>query len=247
MKAQPKTWILLRGLARNSEHWGEFIPLLQKTFPDDKILAIDLPGTGKFYQSESPTTIEAHTDFVRRQLANHSGPFHLLALSMGAMVGIDWMSRFPLEIVKACFLNTSLASFSPVLDRMKLSSLPKVISALTVTNIVKRESLIFDLTSNRAEKKEKSVKNWVAIQNKFPMRRRNAIKQLWAASRFSLKDKPSAPILFLVSAKDQLVNPQCSLTIGKAWECPIQVHPTSGHDIPHDAPEWVIEQLLTKS
>ena len=49
-KALGQNWILLRGLARESAHWGDFIPLLQSTFPDAQLTLLDLPGTGRFHQ-----------------------------------------------------------------------------------------------------------------------------------------------------------------------------------------------------
>ena len=61
-----QNWILLRGLARESAHWGAFVPLLQSTFPDAQITLLDLPGTGCFHLETSPNTIKAITDQVRR-------------------------------------------------------------------------------------------------------------------------------------------------------------------------------------
>ena len=37
-------WLLLRGLAREAEHWGEFRTTLQSEFPSAHISTIDLPG-----------------------------------------------------------------------------------------------------------------------------------------------------------------------------------------------------------
>ena len=65
--ATEKHWILLRGLARESKHWGAFIPKLQAMFPDAKITLLDLPGTGCLYQETSPNTIAQITHQVRAQ------------------------------------------------------------------------------------------------------------------------------------------------------------------------------------
>ncbi|HEY5138312.1 MAG TPA: alpha/beta hydrolase, partial [Methylococcales bacterium] len=57
-----QNWLLLRGLARESAHWGDFIPLLQSAFPDASVTMVDLPGTGRFYKEASPRSIKAITD-----------------------------------------------------------------------------------------------------------------------------------------------------------------------------------------
>lgn len=59
-------WLLLRGLTRESAHWGEFIPKLQAAFPDVQIHTLDLPGTGADYQGSSPASIKAITAQVRQ-------------------------------------------------------------------------------------------------------------------------------------------------------------------------------------
>jgi hypothetical protein len=40
-----------------------------------------------------------------------------------------------------------------------------------------------------------------------------------------------------------LVNSRCSLAIADAWHCALALHPDAGHDLPLDAPQWVIEQV----
>ena len=61
----PATWILLRGLAREKRHWGDFLEQFRSAFPNDKILALDLPGAGEFFKETSPRTVEGMFNFVR--------------------------------------------------------------------------------------------------------------------------------------------------------------------------------------
>ena len=32
-------------------------------------------------------------------------------------------------------------------------------------------------------------------------------------------------------------------TLAHAWHCPLQEYPPAGHDLPLDAPQWVVEQV----
>ena len=69
-----QNWLLLRGLARESAHWGDFIPQLQAAFPDATITLLDLPGTGRFYKEVSPRTIKTISETVRRQALENGLP-----------------------------------------------------------------------------------------------------------------------------------------------------------------------------
>ena len=40
------------------------------------------------------------------------------------------------------------------------------------------------------------------------------------------------------------MNPECSLTLARAWSAGIAVHPYAGQDLPLDDGAWVIEQVL---
>ena len=49
-----QNWLLLRGLARESGHWGDFVNQLQVAFPKATINTLDLAGTGQFHHQKSP-------------------------------------------------------------------------------------------------------------------------------------------------------------------------------------------------
>jgi pimeloyl-ACP methyl ester carboxylesterase len=51
-------------------------------------------------------------------------------------------------------------------------------------------------------------------------------------------------MLVLASLGDRLVSPGCSRRIASRWALPIRLHPTAGHDLPLDDPEWVVQQVL---
>ena len=93
------SWILLRGLTRETRHWAGFPgKLAQHT--GEAVLALDLPGNGEFAHLTSPLTVRDMVEFVRRQ-ARKKGvtlPCNLLAMSLGGMVATDWAQRFPQEV-----------------------------------------------------------------------------------------------------------------------------------------------------
>jgi len=241
-------WVLLRGLARESGHWGEFVPQLQNRFPKAKITLLDLPGTGRYYQQKSPYSITQITEQVRIA-ASEQGlleqPITLLAVSLGAMVGWQWLNQYPKEICGAVLINTSLANLSPFYQRMRWSSSLKLLALLLQSNLSKREQAIVKLVSNRQECYQTITAQWTAIQSQRPIHINNCLRQLLAAATYKpdYNIKPTQPILLLNGLGDRLVSPQCSMAIQKKWQIPLQSHPWAGHDLTLDDSQWVLEQL----
>ncbi|MDO9234405.1 MAG: alpha/beta hydrolase, partial [Aquabacterium sp.] len=52
------TWIFLRGLTRESRHWGHFIEQFQHALPGCQLIALDLPGNGQLNQERSPVRVQ---------------------------------------------------------------------------------------------------------------------------------------------------------------------------------------------
>jgi pimeloyl-ACP methyl ester carboxylesterase len=259
-----QNWILLRGLARESAHWGAFVPLLQSTFPDAQITLLDLPGTGCFHQETSPNTIKAITDSVRSHALDNGviqQPVTILALSLGAMVAWEWMRRYPDDICGAVLMNTSFADLSPFYQRLRWQSYKDFVTLAMTRNLHKRESGILRLTSNRrnisrdgvyaasqsgtgAAQRKQTIRAWEKIQNERPIGLKNSFRQIIAAASYRPGDiKPEQPVLLLNGLGDRLVAPACSEAIHKKWNLELRRHPWAGHDLTLDHGEWVAMQL----
>jgi pimeloyl-ACP methyl ester carboxylesterase len=240
-------WLLLRGLARESAHWGDFVPLLQAAFPTATITMLDLPGTGCWYQETSPATIREIVEIVRRQALTQGvleQPITLLALSLGGMVGWEWMQRYPRDIAAACLINTSFADLNPAYQRMRWQSLGKIFNIARLSDNVERELTIVQLISNRRDHDQAIAHAWAALDELRPISAANRLRQIIAAARYKPGNmKPQVPVLLLNSSTDRLVAAACSETIQQKWQLPIRRHPWAGHDLPLDDGEWVVTQL----
>ena len=65
-----------------------------------------------------------------------------------------------------------------------------------------------------------------------------------AASRYRLsRELPPVPVLVLGSAKDRLVDPNCSIQLARQANLPLKMHPDAGHDLPLDDPQWVVKSI----
>jgi pimeloyl-ACP methyl ester carboxylesterase len=246
-KALGQHWVLLRGLARESRHWGDFVPLLQSAFPEARITLLDLPGTGCFYQQTSPSSIKAITDSIRRHALNNGllqQPVTILALSLGAMVAWEWMRRYPEDICGAALMNTSFADVSPFYQRLRWQSYRSFIALAMTRNLHKRESGILQLTSNRRTQRKQITNAWEKIQTERPINLKNSVRQMIAAASYRPGDiKPRQPVLLLNGLGDRLVAPACSESIHKKWQLELRRHLWAGHDLTLDDGAWVVSQL----
>jgi pimeloyl-ACP methyl ester carboxylesterase len=230
-------FVLIRGLLRESRHWGKFPQHLQQQFPGADIITPDIPGNGSLSHKTSPASISSLTDALRTQLSYHK-PINLIAISMGGMIAIDWMQRYPQEIKSVVIINTSLRNFSPCHRRLRWQAIPFLVRLLLQTSDA-QERIIFQLTSNQAEPAPSLVKQWQCWRRENPVSWRSAFNQLLAAARFSSTQLPNRPTLIVTSLKDRLVDYRCSLSLHQAWQSEIRIHPSAGHDLPMDNPVWL--------
>lgn len=242
------TWILLRGLTRESRHWGDFPARFRGAVPDADVFAPDLPGNGRLHTMPSPSCVGEMTEFCRADLLGRGSrpPFHLLAMSLGAMVAVDWAARYPEELVACVLINTSVRPFSPFYHRLRPQNYPTLLGlAMLGRNAHDCEATILRLTSNRVDDREAILENWSQYRCEHPVSRRNALRQLLAAARYRAPvDKPSPRFLILGSAGDALVNPRCSRRLALRWRTAYAEHPDAGHDIPLDDGAWAIREIL---
>jgi pimeloyl-ACP methyl ester carboxylesterase len=244
-------WVLLRGLAREVGHWGGFPAVFQQELqlqqPGARLLMLDLPGNGALHREVSPTKVAAMVESCRTQLRQQgvTGPVHVLAMSLGAMVASDWAARYPQELNAGVLINTSLQPFSPFYHRLRpLNYLAFLLLSLSSLGHRRREAKVLAMTSNLQSKPDQVVDQWVDLQRQHPVGLRNSLRQLLAASRYRAgKIRPAVPMLLLCSNADRLVDWRCSQAISRAWGAPLRMHIHAGHDLPLDDPQWVAQAV----
>ena len=241
------TWVLLRGLGRGGGHWGAFPEVFRSEIASQggsvELVSLDLPGDGALHRETSPSRVPALVDACRAELARrgHTGPVHLLAMSLGAMVACDWAMRFPREVSATVLINTSLRPYSPLYRRLRPASYWKLLAmGLLRLGVRWREARVLSLTSRMVSEPDSVIDSWVELHKQQPLALRNGIRQLLAAARFrASRLAPSVPILLLCSRGDELVDWHCSRALSRAWGAPLRMHTRAGHDLPLDDPPWV--------
>lgn len=236
-------WILLRGLTREAGHWTAFTQQLQLR-AREPVLAIDLPGNGQRWRDRSPATIADAADDCRR----HAPPGEkvvLVAMSLGAMVALEWAKAAPDQLAGCVLVNTSAAGFSPPWERLQPRNYGHLARLLLPgTSLQERERRILAMTSARPYDHAGDLARWIDIARHRPVARGNAMRQLWAAARWRAPAAaPAVPLLLVASQGDGLVSPDCSRRLSAAWDVPLRLHRWAGHDLPLDDPHWLLDAL----
>jgi pimeloyl-ACP methyl ester carboxylesterase len=238
-------WVLLRGLTREAGHWGSFVGQFQQAMPTDCVVALDLAGNGELHQRLSPCRVQDMVSDCRAQLTQRKlePPYHVLAMSLGAMVSVCWAHLHPQDIAAQVLINTSMRPFNPFYQRLLPANYATLLRMMLLgASPQVWERTLLHLTSNVGDGSVLAA--WLALRQAHPVTRVNALRQLLAAARFHApQTPPETSTLLLASAQDHLVSVACSLSLARHWSCDLRTHPSAGHDLPLDDGPWVARQV----
>lgn len=239
--------ILLRGLARQAGHWGDFPDDLKQNTKVKNVFCLDLPGFGNQSSLTFPLKVKKTTALLQKQFKelglDSNLDCHLVSISLGGMLGLEWASRHPDQFRTLTTINSSLSKSSHLFERLQPKAIQRILKIFTLKSLYKKEEQVFKMTSS-LKLNQKTIEKWVELENKNPLKFKNLLNQLLFSSRYPGPKKMNTPLLVLNSSGDQMVSPKCSEAIAQKYNGNLKTHPTAGHDLPMDAPDWVIEQIL---
>jgi pimeloyl-ACP methyl ester carboxylesterase len=246
------TWVLLRGLMREARHWGTFpawfAEQMQAGQPEKiTVLTPDFAGNGSRHGEPSAASVPQMASDLRSALQQqgHAPPYHVLALSLGAMAGVAWAARYPADVARLVLMNTSLQPFNLFYQRLRPHNYPQLLGLLLADRLA-RERTILRITSNHGDAAQQAdlLQSWQHYAAQNPVSRRNIVRQLLAAMRYRASPQaPPVPLLMLAARCDRLVSVNCSMKIAALWQCPLRLHDSAGHDLPLDDGAWVVRQI----
>jgi pimeloyl-ACP methyl ester carboxylesterase len=235
------TWVLLRGLTREAAHWDDFAQRVGSVEPGAEVVALDLPGAGTRWRERAPLNVETVVERCRTSTQLRP-PLRLVGLSLGGIVAAHWALSRPEEVSHCVLINSSLRPLARLDERLRPSAWPVLLRLLVGAGDA--ESRILALTSRDPWARASVLAEWERVRAARPVSRLNALRQLLCAARYRMPpQRPAARLLVLCSAGDRLVNPICSQRLAAQWGCALAMHPSAGHDLPLDEPEWIVEQL----
>lgn len=244
----------LRGIIRESAHWGTLPSELEGQFPHWRTLFLNIAGAGQWYRLRSFWGLKQQVEFLRRQYlqlqaAQPTGEKRVLvAISLGGMVADAWARQYPEDWDQLILINTSMAGLNPFWQRLNPKLYPKLLSALLSWSAHGKQEKIFQATccpdQYLPQRREETIQTWVKIQQQRPVSLSNALRQLWSATTYRSQGKAPHPnTTLLVGDRDQMVSPKCSKTLAQRWKVPLISCAQAAHDLPLDQRPWFLQQL----
>ncbi len=242
-KEFPDHWVLIRGLTRGAFHWMGF----EKTFKDFFNLRCvdvpDLPGNGILSHELSSTHLDEAVEQLRRKIEISDRQMGLLSISMGGMIATRWAEMYPQEISHIVLMNSSFGTLNPFYQRLMPNNYFSIAKNFLNYDAEKLETFVLSATSNSPTIWKSKLASVVEFQKKNPTTLRNFVRQLRLSMRADGTAAPPSKNLILGSVQDRLVNVNCSKKIAAEWNCKSAYHPTAGHDLSLDDPQWILDSI----
>lgn len=234
-------WLLVRGLSRDRRHWGGFA----EQFAADlgvRVATVDAPGFGTEHTRLSPASIPAITDDIRARFDPGDTEWSILGLSLGGMVALDWITRYPKDFQRCVTVNTAAPRvFRP--HYLRLEAL-RVFAGKTWRTPDAHESAIIALSANSPDLDRPALAaEWARFHHEAPASEASVRAQVRAATTFQLPRTIPVPLLVLAATKDRLADHRMSRSIATQLDAPLRLHPTAGHDLPLDDGPWITAQI----
>ncbi|EQC45376.1 alpha/beta fold hydrolase [Bacteriovorax sp. Seq25_V] len=245
-----RNFVLIRGLGRQKGHWSNFPEQLCQAIADAKVHFIDLPGSGSKYEEVFPLETQSLLTQVKNDLdqlkSKHpEGTWHFISISLGGLVTLKLTEHFSKLCDSIIIINSSAKDLSPFYERLNYKIYKTFIAAIKSKDLKNRERIVLDLTTNNIsnEEKDRIASEWAVLAEKEPMSMKNFGRQLLWAAKTSAPKKLATRTLIVTGLGDRLVSYNCSVNLARRLGSEIEIHPTAGHDLSLDAPEWLCTHI----
>lgn len=236
---------MVRGLTRESGHWGNFGEHLLNNFPNGSITYLDLPGAGKYNNIKSPTSISEMVVFLRSKIILDKNNINILvASSLGGMVAMDWLMRFQSDFDGIVTISSSFREVCSFNQRVKKDVWMDILKLLLTNNLKRREQILLKINCNSPQIRSNLLESWISIQEKRKMTKMNIFRQIIAGWKYSILNKEiKTPLLIVGSKSDRMVCRECIEKTFKLFGGNLVWHNHAGHSISLDNPEWLAIQI----
>jgi len=246
--------LLLRGINSDSRYWLDFPDEFNS---DIEILIVDLPGTGNNSSSKTPLSISQHVNFLRNQIhPDHlSQGLHIIGLSLGGMIAIQWLSMFPNEIKSVSAMSSTGGKFYSSITRINPINWLKLSLSMTLDKILRTKKFPKTLVSIVTHLPENNDRqNWIAskfsyLGNENSVSIFSTLRQIIAAARwapdFSHYAHLGKRVLLLKAKYDRFIPPKAvnrlhsMIPNSQLYEIP------AGHQISLSHPDEVIKNSIS--
>lgn len=219
--------------------------------PGARVHFLDLPGIGEAVERRAPWRMAEIAEDLRERFlelresgdVDASAPWAILGISLGGMIAMEWVKSHPTDFERAVIITSSAANLSPPWKRMLPSVGPNYIRAMFAKDAQETERRSLAITTNDLERRDELVAAYIEIGKTSPMPLKTINRQLTAAIRWRAPNHLPIPTLFLGTEADHMVHPTCTPALATHFDMPLRMHETAGHEIPHDDPFWLADQV----
>ena len=243
------TFYLLRGIGRESGHWGNtFTTYVRAQIPDAQFVLMNLPGAGTYHQERALPTVEKMADFLRAQhkpmIDSLPGKKIIVATSLAGNVALEWITEYPTDFQGAVLLSTSLKGVCQSKHRVQAKAKADFVNIFLIKDLATREKAFLEINSNLNVHNDSLLNAWVAVQTERPVSKGALLKQTMAGMVYQPPhEKPAIPVLVVGSSADKIVHEQCLTQVSEQLDSDLYLHPSAGHGIPVDAPLWLADTM----
>lgn len=208
--------------------------------PGAKVFCLDAPGTGTELSRRSPKQVRLIVEDLRERwikLKSESSDedWNILGISLGGMLVASWVHDNPNDFRRAILINSSSSDTASIWQRLQPKTIPQLVRIASTHDTEERERRVLKMVSNIRHNEMPYPLAKVSVKA--------AVAQLLAASRFESPGPLLIPCLMLCSEKDQMVHPKACQKFAKSLGAEVRLHPSAGHELPLDAPEWAAQQV----
>ena len=242
------TVVLLRGLGRWSEHWLGFESLLASK--GLRVITIDNRGFGesKDVKIDRHSRMDEFADDVALIISKEApSGAHVIGVSLGGMIALSLAAMKPQLVKSLVIVNSSVAGAD--VNRISTRAILAIISVIigSKKGYERLAGILLGATSS-AEKKSKMASAWAAIDSRKRPLFGHVWAQLMAARSFhGLVEMASVrcPVIVIKSEGDLFVDPANSDFIHGTLKGSTMIkHPTAGHELAFDDPEWFADIIV---
>ena len=240
-------FVLVRGMKQDARHWLD-LPDRLADAAGVPVVTLDLPGVGAARDVDPPRSVRGLTRGLREQLrakAPADTRWVGVGLSLAGMAMVRWAVEAPDELAGVVLGNSSAAGLSAPWQRLRWTAWPQMVRTVFTRELSERERRSLGMVSNApAERLDALAHRYARFAEEQPYTRRTFVRQLAAGATFRMPARVEVPTLVLCGGGDRFVSPRCSEALASRLGAPLHRHPTAGHDLAVDAPEWLISELL---
>lgn len=239
--------LLIHGIGASVYCWRKLAPLLAQLSPSFRVTAIDLPGFG--FSTKDPDldySLEGQCSRLADLITQLGlSPHLVVGSSMGGLIALYLATFFAEKAPR-------VVALAPALDR-KLVPLPfdslakfaplfhKKVESRTIGFLLKRVVNNPDLIS------EETIRNYFRPFENDPLAATTfakALRSIRSKDNPQFLKKLSSSALLLHGAKDRIISARVSMRAQKKFrQLQLLIHPSAGHHLQEDDPEWVAEQI----